>query len=246
MRGYGLASYGDSYDDTFEERISRLWPDPTPMVKALARYAGGTGPALELGVGSGRIARPLAALGVETDGIEVSPVLAEQLRRSADGLPLQVIVGDFGDMTLPRKYRMIYAVLNSVLYLTTREKQVRALDRIVRALDDGGVFVMESFTPDPQRFTRGQEMKIVELAADEVTLQFSLHYPDTQIIEAVRVYMRPEGLRFTPTVMRYVSMEQLDEMAAEVGLRLRGRFAGWNEEPFTGDSRRHVSVFEAI
>jgi SAM-dependent methyltransferase len=244
VKGYGDASYGDSFDETFEATHSRLLPDPTPMVDMLARYAGGSGPALELGVGTGRVARPLAERGVEVDGIEISPVLAEQLRQSTKGLPVEVFLGSFGDVPPPRSYRLIYCVWNTFFYLTTKEEQIKALGPIAGALDPGGVCVMEAYVPDPRRFSRGQEMKVIELAADSVTLQFALHDPDTQIIESQRVALGRDGIRFHPTVNRYVSPDQLEEMAAEVGLRLRNRWAGWNEEPFTEDSTRHVSVFE--
>jgi SAM-dependent methyltransferase len=243
MKGYVSDSYGNSFDDAYEAIHSGLLPDPAPMVSELARHAG-AGPALELGVGTGRVARPLAALGVEVDGIEVSAKMIEQLRRSADGLPLTVLAGDFGEMKPPRSYRLIYCVWSTFFYLTTRDAQSRALDRVARALDADGVFVLEVYTPDPGRFRHGQEAKVIDLAAGSVTLQFSLHDPDRQIIETQRVIMGGDGIQLHPVINRYAPPGELDEMAAEAGLRLRDRWADWSHAPFTEHSRSHVSVYE--
>lgn len=243
MEGYTSDSYGNSFDESFEESQPTL-SDPTPMVEALAGHAG-IGPALELGIGSGRVARPLAERGIEVDGIEVSANMIELLKRTVAGLPIQIFQGDFADMTPPRRYKLIYCVWSTFFLLRTRDAQQCALDRIAHALDHGGVFIIETYVPQGTRFHQGQEVKVMELTAGSVSVQFSLHHPDSQIIETQRVVLNGEGIHLHPVISRYASAEELDEMAGESGLRLRSRWADWDLSPFTQASPRHISVYEA-
>lgn len=242
MKGYASTSYGDSYS-TYETTHSNLYPDPKPMLEVLARYAE-AGPALELGIGSGRIARPLAERGIEVDGVEVSEKMIEQLIDSSAGLPIRALRGSFADIEPPRSYRLVYCVVSTFFCLATKNEQEGAFATIARALDSDGVCILETYTPDPARFERGQEVKIVELTVDSVTLQLTLHHPESQVVESQRLVARDGRIQLHPVVTRYASPEELDEMAGKVGLRLRERWADWNRAPFTEGSPRHVSFYE--
>lgn len=244
MEGYAQDSYGNSFGDDYEAIHTKLLADPTPMIDVLAGHAG-TGPALELGIGTGRIARPLAERGVEVDGIEISENMIRQLERSVGGLPIRVYQGDFAEMAPPRRYQLVYCVWSTFFYLTTREAQECAFDRVAGALGDGGVFVLETYIPHPTRFRQGQEVKVIELAVDSVSLQFSLNHQDRQIMEVQRVELSSGGVRLHPVMARYAFADELDEMAGRAGLRLRGRWADWHRAPFTDESPQHVSVYEA-
>jgi SAM-dependent methyltransferase len=243
VKGYTQDSYGNSFDGNYEEVHSKLLQDPTPMVDVLADHAG-AGPALELGIGTGRVARPLAQRGVDVDGIEVSANMIGQLERSATGLPVRAFHGDFAEMEPPRRYSLVYCIWSTFFYLTTREEQERAFGRVARALDREGVFIVETYLPDTSRFRHGQEVKVIELAADSVSVQFSLDHPDRQVIEIQRVVLSADGVRLHPVMSRYAHVDELDAMAGASGLRLRDRWADWHRAPFTGQSPQHVSVYE--
>jgi SAM-dependent methyltransferase len=141
MRGYFQTIFGDSYADGFEAQ--RLRPDPEQAAAVLACYAG-AGPALELGIDSGRIARPLAARGIEVDGIEISSAMIEELNASVAGLPIRAIQGDFADFEPPRRYSLIYCSFNTFFFIPTRDAQARTFANIARALNDEGVFIIET------------------------------------------------------------------------------------------------------
>lgn len=255
MRGYLQTTFGDSYAEGFEAKPLR--PDPEQAAAVLARYAG-AGPALELGIGSGRIARPLAARGIEVDGIEISSAMIEQLNASVAGLPVRAIPGDFTDFEPPRRYSLIYCSFNTFFLLRTPDEQVQTFANVARALDDNGVFIIEtsvipsprhthteqdSFVPNVNRTGVEQEFKIMELTADSVTLQFTLHYPEKQTIENQRVVIDAKGVTLRPFILRFASPGELDEMAAQSGLHLQTRWADWDAEPFTQESPRHVSIY---
>jgi SAM-dependent methyltransferase len=209
----------------------------------LARHAG-AGPALELGIGTGRIARPLAARGIEVHGIEISRVMIEQLKATLGGLPIRAMHGSIVDFEPPRRYPLVYCSMNTFFFLTTREVQERAFATIARALNDDGVFIVDnSVLPHPDHARAGQKSEIIELTADSVTLQFSLHNAAEQTLEYQRVVLGASGVVLHPWVLRYALPDELDEMAAQSGLRLRTRWADWDGEPFTQKSRRHISVY---
>lgn len=241
MRGYLESDYGDSFTNGYEAN-SRL-EDSQPTVEVLARYAG-SGPALELGIGTGRIARPLAARGIEIDGVEISRVMIEQLRATIGELPIRVMQGSIVDFEPPRRYPLAYCSMNTFFFLTTREAQDRAFATIARALNDDGVFIVDnSILPHPDHARTGQKSEVIEVTADSVTLQFSLHNAAKQTLEYQRVVLGADGVVLHPWVLRYALPDEMDEMAAQSGLRLRARWADWNGEPFAQTSRRHISVY---
>jgi SAM-dependent methyltransferase len=244
MKGYTSASYGDSFAGDHFEEIFAFLPDLDAMVELLAHRAGG-GPVLELGVGTGRVARPLAERGIPVDGIDVSDVMLAELRRSAGELPIRPIKSDLADFTPTRRYSLVFCIWNTFYSLRTSEQQARCIQVVADALLPGGVFVMEAFVPDPDYFSHGQEVRVREIAADSVSLQVSMHDANRQIVTSQHVVIREDGIRLHPHEIRYAWPSEIDAMASCAGLRLRERWAGWRHQPFDHTASDHVSVYEA-
>ena len=217
--------------------------DETAAVEFLAQVAG-PGPALELGIGAGRIALPLAARGIRVDGIDLSPAMVAQLRVQPGGDQLSVTIGDLADVPVPGTYRLIYVVFNTLFNLLTQEDQVRCFENVAAHLADDGSFVVEAFVPTfLYQLRNNQYVDAEAVEVDEVRLDLLRHDPATQMIEESHVSLSRAGVRLNPVVQRYAWPSELDLMARIAGLRLKGRWCGWNGEPFDSNSSLHVSVY---
>ncbi|MCH8850238.1 MAG: class I SAM-dependent methyltransferase [Chloroflexi bacterium] len=217
--------------------------DEAAAVAFLAELAGG-GPALELAVGAGRIALPLAAQGIRVDGVDISPAMVAQLRAKPGGEEMSVTIGDFADVPLPRAYRLIYVVWNSLFNLLTQEDQVRCFENVAGHLSDDGSFVIEALAPNfLYRLRNEQYVEAEGIDVGEVRLDVLRHDPAKQMIDESHVTLSREGIRLNPVVQRYAWPSELDLMARIAGLRLKERWAGWNREPFDSTSTNIVSVY---
>ncbi|MBN1933487.1 MAG: class I SAM-dependent methyltransferase [Anaerolineae bacterium] len=234
---------------SFDEDVARLYldfqrGDEIAAVAFLEQLAG-RGPALELGIGTGRIALPLAARGLRVDGVELSPAMVEQLRARPGGDRLAVTVGDLADVPVPGSYRLIYVIFNTLFNLLTQDEQVRCFENVAAHLADDGVFVIEAYVPTfLYRLRNDQYVDAESIQVDEVRLDLLRHDAVTQVIEESHVSLTREGIRLNPVVQRYAWPSELDLMARLAGLRLKTRWAGWTREPFTSGSDAHVSVYE--
>jgi hypothetical protein len=186
---------------------------------------------------------PLAARGVRLDGIDLSPAMVARLRaKPGDRIP--VTIGDFADVAVPGRYRLISIIFNTLFNLLTQDDQVRCFEHVATHLTDDGLFVVEAFVP--AYLTRLRDERYVDAEAigvDEVRLDVGRHDPVRQLLDESHVVLTRDGVRLYPMGTRYASPSVLDLMARIAGLRLRERWAGWNEEPFTATSARHVSVY---
>ncbi len=200
---------------------------------------------VELGVGTGRMALPLAARGVRVDGIDFSEAMVAKLREKPGGADLPVTMGDFADVPVEGTYRLVYLVFNTLFNLLTQDDQARCFANVAAHLDDDGVFVVEAFTPGYLlRLRDAQYVDAEDIRVDSVTFDVGRHDPVKQWLEETHVRLSPaDGVRLFPIVCRYVWPSEMDLMARMAGLRLVERHAGWLGEPFTADSRRHVSVY---
>jgi SAM-dependent methyltransferase len=217
--------------------------DEGAAVAFLAQLAG-PGPALELGIGTGRIALPLAARGVRVDGVDLSPAMVDQLRARPGGDQLAVTIGDLADVPVPGTYRLIFVVFNTLFNLLTQEDQVRCFENVAAHLADDGSFVVEAYVPTfLHRLRNHQYVDAEAIQVDEVRLDLLRHDPATQMIEESHVSLSPAGVRLNPVVQRYAWPSELDLMARIAGLRLKGRWGGWDREPFNSSSSVHVSVY---
>jgi SAM-dependent methyltransferase len=242
MQGY---TPGMSFDETnaAEVRIYRRG-DEEVAVAFLAQAAQGR-PALELAIGTGRIALPLAAQGICVDGIDISPAMISQLRAQGGGEGLAVMLGDFADVEVSGTYGLIYIVWNTLFNLLTQEEQVRCFANVAAHLDPGGVFVIETYVPAfLYRLQNNQYVEAEAIEVDAVRLDVLRHDAAAQRIEESHVTLSAAGVRLNPVVQRYAWPSELDLMARLAGMRLRERWGGWQREPFTRDSGLHVSVYE--
>jgi SAM-dependent methyltransferase len=235
-----ILSFGEDDAATYDDSNRG---DEAATVAFLEQLARG-GPALELAIGTGRIALPLAARGVQVDGIDFSEAMVAKLRGKPGGDQIAVTIGDFADVPVPGAYRLIYVVYNTLFNLLTQDDQVRCFENVATHLTDDGVFVVEAFVPTYlTRLRDDQYVDAERVEVDEVRFDVGRHDPVAQILDETHVILSSEGVRLQPIVTRYAWPSELDLMARIAGLRLKDRWSGWEHEPFTGTSQRHVSVY---
>jgi SAM-dependent methyltransferase len=225
------------------ELEDHLRGDEAETVAFLAQLAG-SGPALELAIGAGRIALPLAATGIRVDGVDFSPAMIARLRDKPSGENIAITMGDFVDVGVSGSYHLIYIVYNAFFNVLSQDDQVRCFENVAAHLDDGGVFVIEAFTPGfLHRLMNDQHVETEAIEMGEVALSIMRHDAATQTLEQNHVRLTSAGARFAPVVQRYAWPAELDLMARIAGLELKGRWGGWKREPFLSSSERHVSVY---
>jgi len=243
-----VMSFGDDVAEAYDDDVQRFSKTPsisgeTAAVAFLEKLAGG-GPALELAIGTGRIALPLAARGIRVDGIDFSPAMVARLRAKPRGEQISVTIGDFADVPVPGTYRLIFVVANTLFNLLTQDDQVRCFENVAAHLTDDGAFLIEAFRPDFLYRLRDHQYVDAEAAElDKVRLDVARHDPVTQLLEESHVSLSREGVRLNPIVTRYAWPTELDLMARVAGLRLKERWSGWNRRPVTATSRYLVSVY---
>ena len=243
MKGWDAATYGDRVADVYDEWVETRDLDTDRAVEFLAGLAG-EGPALELAVGTGRVALPLAARGVTVQGIDASERMVARLRDKPGGDAIPVTIGDFADVAVDGRFPLVFVVFNTFFALVSQDDQVRCFANVAHRLTDDGVFVLEAFFPDVGRFADDQLVTVRDVELDHVRLDVSRHDPVGQRIDAHQVDLRPDGIRLQPISLRYAWPGELDLMARLAGLRLRERWGGWRRQPFTAASPLHVSVYE--
>jgi SAM-dependent methyltransferase len=241
MKGYGPETYGDRiaevYDGLYDTEL-----DTEAAVETLAELAS-SGPVLELAIGTGRLALPLAERGLDVQGIDASAAMVEKLREKPGGDRIPVTMGDFADVAIEGSFRLIFVAFNTLFALLTQEDQARCFANAAAHLTDDGVFVVEAFFPDLARFDRGQRSHVNLVEAERVMLDVSRHDPVGQRVDSQHVVITASGTQLYPVSIRYAFPAELDLMARLAGLRLRERWGGWRREPFTAGSPRHVSVY---
>lgn len=235
------------FDAWVAEQYEVLWSqsfDPAvvePAVSFLADLAG-NGRALELGIGTGRLALPLSRRGIRVDGIELSAAMVEQLRAHSGSAAIDVTIGDFSTTKVNRTFTLAYLVRNTIMNLTTQDAQVECFLNVARHLEPGGFFVIEVIVPPWQRLAPGAtvipfDVSPEHLGFDEIDVatqnSWSHHY----------WFVGAETKAFSAP-FRHVWPSELDLMARVAGMRLRDRWSDWNREPFTSNSGSHVSVWQ--
>lgn len=234
-----LQSFGPEIAARYDE-TSRGDEDET--VAFLAELAGSR-PVLELAIGTGRIALPLAARGLEVDGIEQSAAMIARLRDKPGGADLRVVQGDMAvDAGPGGPYGLVFLVFNTIGNILTQDGQVACFENAARQLLPDGVFVVEKQLPWVS-VPREQFVNAEHVGADAVVLDVNRYDPSTQILSENHVRISADGIRMGPIAQRLVAPGELDLMARIAGLRLLDRWGGWQGEPFTAESTRHVSVY---
>ena len=213
-----------------------------PAVETLAELAG-DGAALEFAIGTGRIALPLAQKGVPVTGIDSSQAMLDQLRAKPGAERVEASVGDMATTRVPGEFSLVYLVFNTIFNLVTQEGQVACFENAARHLPSGGRFVIEARVPELQRLPLGQT--VLPWRADPDGMSFYVYDTVSQRLGGQHYYLEEDGrLQPSPTEMRYAWPSELDLMARIAGMRLRERWGGWQREPFTNESTKHVSVWE--
>jgi len=240
-------------ESTYGERIAEVYDDffttPTNAMDAVAFLASvaGSRRVLELGIGTGRVALPLAGRGLKVSGIDSSAKMVEKLRDKPGGTAIPVTLGNFVDVKVPGQFSLIYVVFSTFFGgLFTQEDQLRCFERVGRHLTDDGVFVLEAFVPDVSRFDRGQRTSTIYLDTDTAVIDSAKHDPVAQRVQAAHMIVSEDGNRIYPVQLRYAWPSELDLMARLAGLKLRERWGGWHRESFTALSPLHVSVYEKV
>ena len=237
--GYFGEDVAATYDDGFEDQFDRAVIDVTAGV--LAGLAG-HGRALELAIGTGRIALPLAARGVEVHGIDLSRAMVARLRAKPGGDAITVAVGDIATTRVDGTFSLVYLVFNTIMNLTTQDAQVACFRSAAAHLEPGGCFVVEVGVPELRRLPPGQSA--VPFQVSSTRWAFDLYDTATQAMSSNYVTVTDGRGEYRSIPFRYVWPSELDLMARLAGMRLRDRWEDWTRTPFTGDSRKHVSVWE--
>jgi SAM-dependent methyltransferase len=249
VRDFDESSYGDAFADVYDEWYQGI-TDTSATVARLASLAG-RGPVLELGVGTGRIAIPLAAAldasgasGGSVVGIDASPKMLARLATKPGGERVRTVLGEMsGDALPPGPFSLVYVTYNTFFGLLTEAAQASCLVAVAARLAPDGRFVVEAFVPrDPPQ--HGSVVEVRSMAVDQVVLSVSVHDAAEQRAEGHFVELTEHaGVRLRPWSIRYCTPAQLDAIAEQAGLVLESRCAGWDDEHFDESANHHVSTY---
>lgn len=203
---------------------------------------------LELAIGSGRLAVPLAARGLRVEGVDASPAMVEMLHAKPGGAAIPVTMGNLRDVPVRGEFGLVFIAFSSLFALLTQEDQVACFENVAAHLVADGCFVVEAFVPDHDRLgTRGRHIRPMLIADDEARFHLQHHDSVRQQVHGQTVSIGRDGrARLFPTHVRYAWPSELDLMARLAGLRLRDRWGGWAGQPFTAESGKHVTVYERV
>jgi SAM-dependent methyltransferase len=227
--------YDESSADMFEPAVV------DPAVDFLAELAG-SGAALELGIGTGRLALPLAQRGIRVHGIDLSEAMVARLRTKPGAEDIEVTIGDFATTRVEGTFSLAYLVFNTIMNLTTQDEQIACFENVAAHLEPGGCFVIEVGVPALQRLPPGETVRAFDISATH--LGFDEYDVVSQGLISHHYSVVDGKLELHSVPFRYVWPSELDLMARLAGMRLRDRWSGWKREPFASDSRKHVSVWE--
>lgn len=235
------------FDERIAERYEVYWPElfqpevVEPAVNFLAELAG-TGAALELGIGTGRLALPLRKRGVRVHGIELSPAMVAKLCTKPESADIDVTIGDFATTRVSGTFKVAYLVRKTIMNLTTQDEQVRCFCNVASHLEPSGCFVIEVVVPELQRLPPGETVRAFTITPTH--LGFDSYDIARQGLVSHHFWVIDGKLETFSSPFRYVWPSELDLMARLAGMSLRERWSDWSREPFTSDSRQHISVWE--
>jgi SAM-dependent methyltransferase len=236
--------FGEDVADRYDQSVGPMFDAEVVgrTVDVLAELAG-DGAALELAIGTGRVALPLAARGVPVSGIDLSTAMVERLRTKDGAQRIEVTIGDIATTRVGGSFRLVYLVFNTIGNLTTQDQQVACFANAAAHLEPGGCFVIEVGVPDLRRLPPGEDARVFSHAPGYVGYD---RYTDLVGQQATSHHFVADGSggREDRTPFRYVWPSELDLMARLAGMSLRDRWADWDRSTFTGESTSHVSVWE--
>lgn len=239
MKNHSDEAYGEQMAAIYDDWYSDLDDDMLEVLESLAKG----GRALELGIGTGRVALPLQQRGIEVHGIDASEAMIAQLRVKPGGDQIPVTLGNFSDVAVDGQFSLIYVVFSTFFVLLTQEEQVRCFENVARHLEPQGYFVIEAYVPDLRRFDQRQTVRAIHVGMDEVRLEASLLDPMNQQVTSQKVVLTGQSIQLYPHKVRFAWPSELDLMARVAGLQLFQRWENWKQIPFSGRSMRHISVY---
>jgi SAM-dependent methyltransferase len=243
MEAYDSGQYGRSFADVYDA----WYHDVSDVDATVQRIAGlaarrGGGRVLELGVGTGRLALPLAARGLRVTGVDASPEMLDLLRAKPDAEHLDLVLADMAELPVRGPFAAAFVAFNTFFNLTTEAAQQACLRRVHDVLAPGGWFVLEAFVPPADDLdASGVSTRSVEV--DRVVLTAARRNAREQTIAGQHIEITDQGVRLRPWLVRYATPAQLDRMAAAAGLVLAERHADWRRTPFHEATESHVSVY---
>lgn len=241
MDGYEKDTYGETNAAHFDQ-----WHDGRHDVESAISLLSGLasgGSILELGVGTGRLALPLALGGAQVTGIEISPAMLAVLRSKPGADLVQAHEGDFTDGLPDGQFSVAFAATNTLFSVADQSMQVRCVAAVAERLAPGGAFVVEAMYPMVALGGRGSSVDVIRQSVGESVLETRVHDAVAQTVATQRLHITETGVKILPAVIRYCWPSELDLMAAAAGLRLSERWGDWDRSPFTDQSRRHISVY---
>lgn len=243
MEGYDSGRYGRSFADVYDDWYRDVSDvDATVHKVAVLAARRGGGRVLELGIGTGRLALPLAARGLQVTGVDASAEMLDRLRAKDGAEQLTLVEADMADLPVTGPFAAAFVAFNTFFNLTSRDAQERCLRRVHDVLAPGGWFVLEAFVPhDDGADASGVSARTVEV--DRVVLTAARRDAVAQTISGQHIEITEQGVRLRPWMVRYASPRELDAMAAAAGLVLTERHADWHGTPFQDASDHHVSVY---
>lgn len=240
---YVPSTYGDRIADVYDD-IYTPEPDLDEGIVFLANLAG-NGLVLELGIGTGRMALPLHQNGIQVHGIDASKRIVEKLREKAGGDRIPVSIGNMVDVEAPGdRYHLVYVVANTFYGLTTQHEQVRCFRNVAARLHAGGLFVLQCFVPNLERYQHRQLVRVARIDVDSSRTDYSTVDPVSQVLRMQHVVVSDGQIRTYPVLLRYCWPGELDLMAQLAGLELSERWASWKKAEFNPESSQHISVYK--
>ncbi len=242
MDGYEPSSYGDAFADVYDEWYGDV-SDVEGTVAAVVELAAGR-PVLELGVGTGRLALPIAARGLEVHGIDASEAMIERLRSKPGADAVTATVADMAGFSFtPGHFGVVLAAFNTFFNLTSAQAQAACLERVSASLAPDGFLVVEAFLPSEPPAQATGALEVRDVGIDRVHLTATWRDPVAQTVAGQHIEISETGIGLRPWFLRYASPDELDAMAAHAGLALQERWSDWQRHPFDAGGDRHVSVY---
>jgi SAM-dependent methyltransferase len=244
MAMLGDNTYGDDHADVYDMLFEGR-DDLNAVSQTLASLANG-GPVLEFGIGTGRLALPLARLGLTVCGIDNSTKMLDKLRAKPGSERIATILGDCVEVRAEGNFSLVFFAFSSLFNLASQDAQVRCFQNAARHLDIGGKFLVESFVHDRSRWHYAQEVVPIYLDDNSVGIRVAQLDPVTQVISMRRMELSPQGIKFLPNRLRFVYPPEMDLMGRLAGFKLNERWSDWKRSPFTADSGSQIAVYEKI
>ena len=241
MNFYSDETYGERVAGVYDDWYTHVDPHSIDLLAELA----GSGRALELGIGTGRIAVPLAERNVRVAGLDAAPSMVDRLKAKPGSENIEVKLGNFADVAIDGEFDLVYVVFNTIFALGSQEEQVRCFRNVASHLSKRGCFLIEAFVPNLNRFNGGQVNWATKVTEEVVELDVGQHDAASQQVIAQKVVITDGNIRLYPVQIRYAWPAELDLMAQLAGLRLRDRWSSWQRTPFDGQSGKHISIYEA-